>query len=140
MKRNITLLAISILVITSVSYALTRAYGSDERPKLTETSVLDFTMKSIDGQDIKLDGYRGKVLLMVNVASKCGSTPQYEGLENLYKKYKDDGLIVMGFPANNFLWQEPGSNEEIKTFCSTRYNVTFPMFAKISVKGKKMHP
>ncbi|MBO0724424.1 MAG: glutathione peroxidase [Blastocatellia bacterium] len=107
---------------------------------MTEKSVLDFTMKSIDGLDVKLDSYSGKVLLLVNVASKCGYTPQYKGLESLYEKYKDQGLVVMGFPANNFLWQEPGSNDEIKTFCSTKYNVTFPMFAKISVKGSKIDP
>jgi glutathione peroxidase len=141
-KRNIILLAISILIIASISFALILGGdpGLEERPKLTEKSVLEFTMRSIDGQDVKLESYRGKVLLLVNVASKCGFTPQYEGLESIYKKYKDQGLVVMGFPANNFFWQEPGTNEEIKTFCTTKYNVTFPMFAKISVKGKKMHP
>jgi glutathione peroxidase len=107
---------------------------------MAEKSALDFTMKSIDGDDVKMDGYRGKVLLLVNVASKCGYTPQYRGLESVYKKYKEQGLVVMGFPANNFLWQEPGTNEEIKTFCTTKYNVTFPMFAKISVKGDNIHP
>jgi glutathione peroxidase len=107
---------------------------------MAEKSALDFTMKSIDGDDVKLDSYRGKVLLLVNVASKCGYTPQYRGLESVYKKYKEQGLVIMGFPANNFLWQEPGTNEEIKTFCTTKYNVTFPMFAKISVKGDKIHP
>ena len=78
--------------------------------------------------------------MLVNVASKCGYTPQYKGLEAVYEKYKEQGLVVMGFPANNFLWQEPGSDQEIKTFCTTKYNVTFPMFAKISVKGSKIHP
>ncbi|HKX28681.1 MAG TPA: glutathione peroxidase [Blastocatellia bacterium] len=140
-KRNIALLAIAILIIaTSVAWALTMDPSPEERAKLTEKSVLEFTMKNIDGQDVKLNDYRGKVLLMVNVASKCGSTPQYAGLQSLYDKYKDQGLVVMGFPANNFLWQEPGSDDEIKTFCQTKYNVTFPMFAKISVKGSKMHP
>src|SRR5262245_39093739 len=126
MKKKITLLGIAILIIISVSFALSFALtlGNDsaldeDAKKLTEKSVLEFTMKSIDGQDVKLDTYHGKVLLLVNVASKCGSTPQYEGLESLYKKYKDDGLVVMGFPANNFFWQEPGSNEEIKTYCQT---------------------
>lgn len=103
-------------------------------------SVHDFTMKSIDGQEIKLDAYKGKAALIVNVASRCGYTPQYEGLQAIYTKYKDQGLVVLGFPANNFGSQEPGSNEEIKTFCSTKYNVTFPMFAKISVKGADIHP
>lgn len=103
-------------------------------------SALDFTMKNIDGQSVPLSDYKGKVVLMVNVASRCGYTGQYEGLEALYKKYKDKGLVVMGFPANNFMGQEPGTDAEIKTFCSTKYNVTFPMFAKISVKGKDIHP
>lgn len=103
-------------------------------------SVHDFKMKSIDGQEIKLDTYKGQVALIVNVASRCGYTPQYEGLQAIYTKYKDQGFVVLGFPANNFGSQEPGTNEEIKTFCSTKYNVTFPMFAKISVKGADIHP
>lgn len=103
-------------------------------------SVHDFTMKSIDGKEIKLDSYKGQVALIVNVASRCGYTPQYEGLQAIYTKYKEQGFVVLGFPANNFGSQEPGSNEEIKTFCSTKYNVTFPMFAKISVKGADIHP
>src|SRR5512147_657722 len=88
----------------------------------------NFVMKTIDGKEVKLDEYRGKTLLLVNVASKCGYTPQYEGLQKIYSKYKDKGFIVLGFPANNFGAQEPGSDQEIKSFCSTRYNVTFPMF------------
>lgn len=110
--------------------------GSEVQP----SSVLDFTMKNIDGKEVPLSTYKGKVLLIVNVASKCGHTPQYEGLERLYKKYGDQGLMVLGFPANNFLWQEPGSDEEIKQFCTTKYNVTFDMFSKISVKGSDQHP
>jgi glutathione peroxidase len=142
MKTKITLLGIAILIITSASLALTRINrtAANEGVKMAEKSVLEFTMKNIDGKDVKLDDYRGKALLIVNVASKCGYTPQYEGLESIYRKYKDQGLVVMGFPANNFLGQEPGTNEEIKTFCTTRYNVTFPMFAKISVKGDDIHP
>jgi glutathione peroxidase len=142
MKKKITLLAIAILLVTSASLALTRFNKSaaNESVKMAEKSVLEFTMKNIDGKDVKLDEYRGKVLMIVNVASKCGYTPQYEGLESTYRKYKDQGLVVMGFPANNFLGQEPGTNEEIKTFCKTRYDVTFPMFAKISVKGDDIHP
>lgn len=103
-------------------------------------SIYDFTMKSIDGDDVKLDQYRGKVMLIVNVASQCGYTPQYEGLQKIYATYKDRGFVVLGFPANNFGGQEPGSDQEIKTFCTTRYNVTFPMFSKISVKGADQHP
>lgn len=110
--------------------------GSDVQP----SSILDFTMKNIDGKEVPLSTYKGKVLLIVNVASKCGHTPQYEGLERLYEKYGDQGFMVLGFPANNFLWQEPGSDEEIKQFCTTKYNVTFDMFSKISVKGSDQHP
>jgi glutathione peroxidase len=84
--------------------------------------------------------YKGKVLLMVNVASKCGYTPQYTALESLYEKYKDQGLVILGFPANNFGAQEPGTNEEIRTFCSTKYNVTFPLYGKVSVKGDDTTP
>jgi glutathione peroxidase len=103
-------------------------------------SIYDFTVKDIDGKDVKLDQYKGKVLLIVNVASKCGYTPQYEGLQKLYLKYQDKGLVVLGFPANNFGGQEPGSNEQIKEFCTVNYEVTFPMFSKISVKGDDTHP
>jgi glutathione peroxidase len=98
-------------------------------------SMYDFTMKSIDGQQVSLSSYSGKVVLLVNVASKCGFTPQYAGLEALYEKYKDRGLVIVGIPANNFMSQEPGTNEEIKKFCSNKYNVTFPMMAKVSVLG-----
>jgi len=106
----------------------------------TENNVYSFTLKSIDGQPVSLGSYRGKVLLLVNVASKCGYTPQYAGLESLYEKYKDRGLVIVGIPANNFAAQEPGTNEEIKKFCSTKYNVTFPMMAKVSVKGDDQTP
>jgi glutathione peroxidase len=104
------------------------------------SSVLEFTLNSIDGKPAPLAAYQGKVLLLVNVASKCGFTPQYKELEAMYEKYKDQGLLVIGFPANNFLSQEPGTNEEIKTFCSLKYNVTFPMYSKISVKGEDKAP
>src|ERR1035438_3230895 len=103
-------------------------------------SIYDFTMKSIDGQQVSLKTYHGKVVLLVNVASKCGFTPQYTGLEALYEKYKDRGLVIVGIPANNFGSQEPGTNEEIKTFCSNKYNVTFPMMAKVSVLGDDKTP
>jgi glutathione peroxidase len=99
-----------------------------------------FTMKTIDGTDKSLGDYKGKVLLIVNVASKCGFTPQYEGLESLYETYKDKGFMILGFPANDFLWQEPGSDTEIKQFCSLTYHVSFDMFSKISVKGGSIHP
>ncbi len=103
-------------------------------------SVYSFTLKSIDGQPVSLGSYRGKVLLLVNVASKCGYTPQYAGLEALYKKYQDRGLVIVGIPANNFASQEPGTNAEIKTFCHNKYDVTFPMMAKVSVLGEDKAP
>ena len=107
---------------------------------MNATSVYDFTMQDIDGKEAPLSQYKGKVALIVNVASKCGYTPQYEGLENLYKRFKGKGLVVLGFPANNFMGQEPGTNADIKEFCSLKYNVSFPMFSKISVKGSDIHP
>jgi glutathione peroxidase len=102
--------------------------------------VYSFTLKSIDGQPVSLRHYKGKVLLLVNVASKCGYTPQYAGLESLYEKYKDRGLVIVGIPANNFAAQEPGTNAEIKTFCRNKYNVSFPMMAKVSVVGDDKTP
>ena len=104
------------------------------------SSVHEFTVNAITGKPVSLADYNGKVVLVVNVASKCGYTPQYEGLEALYKKYQDRGLVVLGFPANNFMSQEPGTNEEIQTFCKAKYGVTFPMFSKISVKGEDKAP
>ena len=104
------------------------------------TSVYNFTLKSIDGKAVPLSEYHGKVLLLVNVASKCGFTPQYSALESLYEKYKDKGLVIVGIPANNFGGQEPGTNEEIKKFCSTKYNVSFPMMSKVSVLGDDKTP
>jgi glutathione peroxidase len=103
-------------------------------------SIYDFTIKSIDGQQVSLGSYSGKVVLLVNVASKCGFTPQYAGLEKLYEKYKDRGLVIVGIPANNFAQQEPGTDEEIKKFCSSKYMVTFPMMAKVSVLGDDQTP
>ena len=103
-------------------------------------TIHDFTLDSIDGHPTSLAEFKGKVVLIVNVASKCGFTPQYAGLEALYEKYKERGFVVLGFPANNFLWQEPGTNQEIKAFCTRKYNVTFPMFAKVSVKGGDKTP
>jgi len=105
-----------------------------------ETSIYTFTMDDIDGKPVALETFKGKVLLVVNTASKCGLTPQYEGLQALYEKYRDQGLVILGFPANNFRGQEPGSNEDIKEFCSKKYGVEFPMFSKISVLGEDRHP
>lgn len=103
-------------------------------------SIHELTMRSIDGQETPLAGFKGKVVLFVNVASQCGYTPQYKGLESLYRKYRDRGLVVVGVPANNFGSQEPGTNEEIKQFCTRNYAVTFPMMAKVSVKGAEAAP
>jgi glutathione peroxidase len=101
----------------------------------TATSALDFTMKDIDGKDVPLSKFKGKVVLIVNVASKCGFTPQYEQLEALHKKYAGQGLVILGFPANEFKSQEPGTNAEIKEFCTSKYGVEFDMFSKVVVKG-----
>lgn len=102
--------------------------------------ALDFKMKDIDGELVDLGQWRGKVVLMVNTASKCGHTPQYAGLQKLWADDSANGLVVVGFPSNDFLWQEPGTNGEIRQFCSLKYHVTFPMFAKIEVKGKGQAP
>jgi glutathione peroxidase len=104
------------------------------------TTVYDFTAKTIDGHDQSLEDYRGQPLLIVNVASKCGFTPQYTGLEALYRKYADQGLAVLGFPCDQFGHQEPGDEAEIKNFCVTNYAVSFPLFAKIEVNGGQAHP
>jgi len=104
------------------------------------SNIYDFTLPSIDGKPMPLSDFKGKVVLLVNVASRCGYTPQYSALESLYEKYKDQGFVIVGFPANNFGGQEPGSNEEIKTFCSRKYNVTFPLYGKVSVKGDDQTP
>jgi glutathione peroxidase len=104
------------------------------------SNLYEFTMKQIDGTDTPLSTYKGKVLLIVNVASRCGFTGQYAGLQKLFETYQARGLVVLGFPSNDFLYQEPGSNKEIAQFCSLKYQVTFPMFEKIPVSGKDIHP
>jgi glutathione peroxidase len=103
-------------------------------------SIYDIPVKDIDGKDTTLAAYKGKVVLIVNVASHCGFTPQYKNLEAVYQKYKDQGFVVLGFPCNQFGGQEPGSNEEIKQFCTSKYDVTFPLFDKIEVNGDNRHP
>ncbi|MBI9056719.1 MAG: glutathione peroxidase [Labilibaculum sp.] len=97
-------------------------------------------MNSLNGEELSLDAYKGKLVLIVNTASKCGLTPQYKGLEAMYKKYKDQGLVILGFPSNQFMEQEPGSSEEIADFCQKNYGVSFPMFEKIEVRGENAHP
>ena len=105
-----------------------------------DKTIYDFTLNSIDGQTTPLSTFKGKVALIVNVASRCGYTPQYAALESVYEKYKGRGFVIIGFPANNFGAQEPGSNQEIKTFCTAKYHVSFPMMAKVSVKGSDITP
>lgn len=107
---------------------------------MTESPLYSFLVKTIDLNDVSLDKYRGQVLLIVNTASRCGFTPQYEGLERLYSKYKDKGFSVLAFPCNQFGAQEPGTEAEVKSFCETRFQVTFPLFAKIDVNGAHAHP
>lgn len=130
MRRGITLAACSLILLP----AILGAKGDDP------VCVLEHTVKDIDGKDVSLADYKGKVLLVVNVASKCGLTPQYEGLQEVYEKYKDQGLVILGFPANEFGKQEPGTDAQIKEFCVSKYSVTFPMFSKIVVKGDGIHP
>jgi glutathione peroxidase len=126
-----TLITLSILAaLAAVQIASAEGNGS----------LYDIPLKDIDGKDTSLKAYKGKVLLIVNVASKCGLTPQYSALEELQKKYQDQGFTVLGFPCNDFLSQEPGSPEEIKKFCSSKYDVTFPLFEKLHVKGSEQHP
>lgn len=108
--------------------------------KLNAKNIYDFQVETINGKEQKLQAYQGKVVLIVNTASKCGFTKQYAGLQKLYENYEKEGLVILGFPANNFMSQEPGSNEEIASFCQLNYGVSFPMFAKISVRGKNIHP
>jgi glutathione peroxidase len=107
---------------------------------LAASGIYSFTLNSIDGKPAPLADYKGKVVMVVNVASQCGYTPQYSALQAIYEKYKDKGFVILGFPANNFGAQEPGTNEEIKTFCTRKYSVTFPMYSKISVKGDDQAP
>ncbi|RNC81514.1 MAG: glutathione peroxidase [Phycisphaera sp.] len=118
----------------------TTSQTSDGGLALSTSYVLDHTADRITGENESLKDYQGKVVMVVNVASKCGFTNQYEQLEALYREHKDDGFVVLGFPANNFGQQEPGTNEEVMEFCSTTYGVSFPMFAKIDVIGENAHP
>ncbi|MCF7957869.1 MAG: glutathione peroxidase [Phycisphaerae bacterium] len=153
MKAEIRLITIFLLILASPILIWSTGCENNEvqdepMPKKTldvEDSSMNkkfysFTMDDIDGNSTPLSTYSGKVVLVVNVASQCGYTKQYAGLQELYEKYKDQGFVILGFPANNFGGQEPGTEIEIKTFCTTKFNVTFPMFSKISVKGKDIHP
>jgi glutathione peroxidase len=139
-KRGTLGLAIATTVAILAAVLAPRMATSASGGRMTTRSVHDFTMKTIDGRDRPLSLYKGKTLLVVNTASKCGFTPQYKGLEALYEKYRDRGFEVLAFPANNFMGQEPGTNEEIAKFCELNYKTSFPLFAKISVKGKDIAP
>ena len=143
MKKLFFLAAVALMMATSCNNQnnKTTQVTTEPEPVVEQTSdIYDITVKDMDGSDVSLANYKGKVLLIVNVASKCGLTPQYEGLEALYQKYKDQGLEILGFPCNQFLEQEPGTNEEIQSFCSLNYNVTFPLFDKIDVNGEAESP
>ena len=135
---TISLLAAHPLVMKII--ALFAALSALQILAVHAESIHTIKLKNIDGKDVTMGDYKGKVLLIVNVASKCGFTKQYTGLEAIYQKYKAKGFVVLGFPCNQFGGQEPGSNEEIKTFCSSKFNVTFPLFDKIEVNGDKRHP
>jgi len=128
---------LSIAVITGFFAVVVGIPATAEE---TAKFIYDFKMKNIDGKEVNLSDYKGKVLVVVNVASKCGRTPQYKDLQAMYSEYKEKGLVVMGFPANEFGKQEPGTNAEIKEFCALNYKVSFPMFSKIVVKGEGIHP
>ena len=129
-------------IIVIMNILIIYGYGNSNPENVGEkmNSIYNFSVTSIEGNTINLSKYQGKVILIVNVASKCGFTSQYKSLQEIYTKYKDQGFIILGFPANNFLWQEPGTDKEIETFCSLNYNVSFQMFSKISVKGKNTNP
>ncbi|MBN2326032.1 MAG: glutathione peroxidase [Candidatus Omnitrophica bacterium] len=127
---------IAAVVLTLI--ALVPMVMADESEK--EKSLYDFTMKDIDGKEVKMKDFKGNVLLIVNTASKCGYTPQYKDMVDVYKQYKKEGLVVLGFPANEFGRQEPGADKEIKEFCTLNYKVNFPMFSKVVVKGEKQNP
>ena len=143
MKKTLFLAVVALMMATSCNNQnnKTAQVTPEPEPVVEQTSgIYDITVKDMDGSDVSLANYKGKVLLIVNVASKCGLTPQYEGLEALYQKYKDQGLEILAFPCNQFLEQEPGTNEEIQSFCSLNYNVTFPLFDKIDVNGEAESP
>ncbi len=137
MKNLTTVIAFATTIVLIASANFNNLFSGEET---MAESIHDFTIKTIDGKEKSLSDYKGKVVLIVNVASKCGYTPQYEGLQDLYEKYKEQGFVVLGFPCNQFRNQEPGTNEEIKDFCTTEYGVTFPMFSKIKVNGDDAHP
>lgn len=139
MNSKAKIAVIGILLIMGLGAFLKDKLAGAAEPQAVEGSIYDFKIKGLDRTEVDFAQYKGKKLLIVNTASKCGKTPQYAGLEKLHEQYRDR-VAVLGFPANNFLWQEPGSNDEIAAFCERNYGVQFQMFEKISVKGKNKHP
>jgi glutathione peroxidase-family protein len=141
-RRNAAIIIIPVIAaIAGTAFWFGRPNRAGDKPQgAVVGSIYDVVANDIDGNPVSLDRYRGKTLLIVNVASKCRFTPQYEGLQRLYDKYQSRGLVILGFPANNFAWREPGTDAEIKDFCASKYNVTFPIFSKISVAGDDIHP
>ena len=137
MKKHLIVVIVMLVIFAVIAET---SFSKENKKDLKMKSIFDFTVKDIDGNDVKLEQFKGNVIMIVNVASKCGFTPQYEGLQKIYSQYKDSGFVILGFPANNFLSQEPGTNEEIRQFCTINYSVKFPMFSKISVKGKGIAP
>ncbi|HOQ32433.1 MAG TPA: glutathione peroxidase [Candidatus Hydrogenedens sp.] len=138
--KNIYLLyrfVFSLIVSFVLSFFPQKGLNAEQR---SQDTPLKFKVKSINGQEVDLQQYKGKVVMIVNTASRCGFTPQYQQLESLYQKYKDRGFVILGFPANNFMNQEPGSNEEIKKFCDLNYKISFPLFEKVSVDGSDICP
>jgi glutathione peroxidase len=133
-KKYFTIIFIFLFMVNTISYS------KEDGDKKMNNNIMDLTVKDMAGKDVKLAGFKGKVLLIVNVASKCGNTPQYKGLETIYEKYKNKGFEILGFPCNDFGHQEPGTNDEIKNFCSSNYNVTFQLFDKIKVLGDEKSP
>ena len=131
--------SMKVLVVVAVILSWVGCFAG-QAPPLEAQGALDFNVKDIGGNDVDLAQYKGKVVMIVNVASKCGFVSQYGTLQAIYEQYKEKGFIILGFPANDFLHQEPGTNEEIKSFCTLNYGVSFDMFAKISVKGKEIAP
>ncbi len=130
----------SIITLVNCTAQRNKTTISEQNNLNMKKSIHEFTVVDIKGDSVSLGDFKGKKLMIVNTASKCGLTPQYTELESLYKQFKDSNFVIVGFPANNFMGQEPGSNEEIASFCSLNYGVSFPMMAKISVKGKDIHP
>jgi glutathione peroxidase len=148
-RKKIIILTIIMLSFITIMLGIFNIFGPSEgsfenyelnKAQNNDKTIYNFTLNDIDGKPVSLAQYKGKVVLIVNVASKCGYTPQYADMEKFYEEYKEQGVVILAFPANNFLSQEPGSDNEIKTFCEKNYGVTFPVFSKISVKGKDMAP